>query len=319
MLKFLLLISSLVLFECHLVSQSVTDVDGNVYPTITFGSQTWMRSNLEVRKFNNLDPIPTTPLGENISDETDPVYQWRYNNHIDNVYGLLYTWHTVMDERNLCPQGWRVPTSEDWLSLAAYLGDHGHGFNGNEIWIAKSMASTKYWTRDSVDRHPGHNPSVNNSSGFNATPGGLRNGQYHNFTSIFRGSFWWTASDSNIPSEAKYHSVLFNQPNFRSGTTHKNAGLSVRCIKGLVSSTFDSSNEKKLLLFPNPAVLSFFIENNHIENLDMEILSLDGKIITKHSLCTGKNQIDISHLAGGLYLIHVTGSNWHWHEKLIVQ
>ena len=41
---------------------------------------------------------------------------------VKRQYGALYNWHTVVDERGLCPEGWRVASDNDWQELEVYLG-----------------------------------------------------------------------------------------------------------------------------------------------------------------------------------------------------
>lgn len=87
----------------------VTDIDGNVYHTVTIGTQVWMVENLKVTKYRNGDLIgTTTPATLDISGEAEPKYQWVYDGKESNVstYGRLYTWYAITDNRNVCPKGW---------------------------------------------------------------------------------------------------------------------------------------------------------------------------------------------------------------------
>src|SRR4030043_1346528 len=101
-----LLIAVFVTLTLLINAQTVTDIDGNMYNTVTIGTQTWMQENLKVTKYNNGDLIGTTsPPTLDISGEIAPEYQWAYNGNDTNVatYGLLYTWYVVTDNRGLCP------------------------------------------------------------------------------------------------------------------------------------------------------------------------------------------------------------------------
>ena len=63
-------------------SETVTDIDGNVYHTVSIGSQTWMVENMKTTRYRNGDLIgTTTPTNINISNERNPKYQWVYNGY----------------------------------------------------------------------------------------------------------------------------------------------------------------------------------------------------------------------------------------------
>jgi uncharacterized protein (TIGR02145 family) len=104
----------------------MTDQDGNVYTSVTIGTQVWMVENLKTTKYRNGDLIgTTTPATLNISAEATPKYQWapNYAESIVTTYGRLYTWYAVTDTRNVCPTGWHVPTNVEWSILTTFLGD----------------------------------------------------------------------------------------------------------------------------------------------------------------------------------------------------
>lgn len=102
---------------------TVTDIDGNVYKTVTIGNQAWMAENLKVMRYRNGDAIPNVTGGTDWSNLSTGAY-CSYDNDDNNIdtYGLLYNWYAVDDSRNLAPEGWHVPTDEEWKELEMYLG-----------------------------------------------------------------------------------------------------------------------------------------------------------------------------------------------------
>ncbi|NDP20782.1 MAG: hypothetical protein GZ091_06850, partial [Paludibacter sp.] len=80
----------------------IRDADGNVYTTVTIGTQTWLVENLRTTKYRNGDEIGTTSTPDiDISAETSPKYQWVYRGNEANLanYGRLYTWYAATDPR----------------------------------------------------------------------------------------------------------------------------------------------------------------------------------------------------------------------------
>jgi hypothetical protein len=54
----------------------VTDIDGNVYKTVTIGNQVWMAKDLGTTRYSNGDAIGTTsPATLDTSSEHMPKYQ----------------------------------------------------------------------------------------------------------------------------------------------------------------------------------------------------------------------------------------------------
>jgi uncharacterized protein (TIGR02145 family) len=103
---------------------TVTDYDGNVYNTVTIGTQVWLAENLRTIHYRNGDRINyLSANNDSIANIKIGIYQW-YNDNINNrnVYGALYNWHAIKDSRNLCPTGWHIPSKMEWTTLITFLG-----------------------------------------------------------------------------------------------------------------------------------------------------------------------------------------------------
>jgi len=200
------------------VDEPVTDIDGNVYNTIKINNQIWMAENLKTKKFNNGDLIGTTiPPDADIRSETSPVYAWAYNGNEANmdVYGLLYTWYVVNDNRKLCPTGWHVPSDNEWKILTEFLG--GDSIAGGKL---KQTGTSYYFTP---------NLGATNESGFTALPSGLRY-PIGNFNSMGDGPVWWTSTEYDN-NNSIFRSLGYSGKSIRRDYYPKNSGFAIRCIK----------------------------------------------------------------------------------------
>jgi uncharacterized protein (TIGR02145 family) len=196
---------------------TVTDKDGNVYKTVTIGTQVWMAENLRTTKYQNGDPIPQVLVNTAWSTPTSGAYCW-YNNDAtakSSGYGALYNWAAVDDNRDIAPKGWHVPSDAEWTVLAKYLG--GNAYAGGKL----KEPLTNHWSDP--------NAGATNSSGFTALPAGYRNnsGVFGN-AGIIGG--WWSISEYS-KSVAWYRYVDYNTGYIYSVSTYKTCGFSVRCVK----------------------------------------------------------------------------------------
>jgi uncharacterized protein (TIGR02145 family) len=193
---------------------TITDKDGNTYKTLTIGTQVWMASDLKTTKFSNGDAIPTTTL--DISAESAPKYQWAYDNDATNanVYGRLYTWYVATDSRNVCPDGWHVPTYLELEIMKSSLG--GESAAGPKL----KEAGSAHWQAP--------NAGATNESGFTALPDGYRtfNGI---FVSLSISYYMWSSSDDAPLGWGQ--SLHYDDNLFLQGGYYKQAGVSIRCLK----------------------------------------------------------------------------------------
>ena len=195
--------------------QSVTDIDGNVYRTVVIGTQNWMAENLKVTKYRNGDNITHVTTNSDWPNDTDGAYGY-YSNNTTNIdtYGMLYNWYAVDNSSGLCPEGWHVPTSDEYNALKTHL--------GTNVGQKMKEAGTEHWNGTTTG-------TDSNSSGFTALPAGLRTSSAGTFSSLAVANYL-RVSDGN-GSNATYWYLIRNSTQFLSSIASKKYGFSVRCLE----------------------------------------------------------------------------------------
>jgi len=233
--------SSIPITFVYALSTFFTDPrDDQIYVTIEIGNQVWMAENLKY--------LPSV-VGPNSESYTIPCYYaYGYNGtdvatakaSSNYTYGVLYNWPAAMNSaissdsnpssvQGACPCGWHIPSDSEWKELADYLLINGYGCGGSGSDIAKSIASISGWSTSPDPDDIGFDPITNNSSGFNAFPGGSRNG-FGLFEGLGCTGSWWSSSVYS-GSYPVYRYLLYNTELVYRSHTLKEVGLSVRCIK----------------------------------------------------------------------------------------
>lgn len=196
---------------------TVTDIDGNVYHTVTIGTQTWMCENLRTTKYNDNTAIP------NITDdaEWDFVTTGAYCNYNNNdstdtivTFGRLYNWYAVNTGR-LAPAGWHVPSDYEWNTLITYLG--GDSIAGGKL----KETGTTHWMSP--------NTGATNEYNFTALPGGYRD-KSGPYDLIGSWGYWWSATE-DYDHYAFARIMFYDERRVDRFHPDEQLGFSVRCIK----------------------------------------------------------------------------------------
>jgi len=213
----------------------VMDIDGNIYKTIKIGSQVWMAENLKTTHYASGDEIPDGTSTGDITGEIDPEYWFVYDDDLINLsdYGRLYTWYTVTDSRNVCPDGWHVPSDSEWTIMENYLIDNGYNYDGTVTGnkIAKSLSFAYGWSTSSFEGTVGNTdyPSIINKSGFTAFAAGFRN-YMTGFNNASNTAYFWSITENG--STAWYRYLGYQDINLgKSDNGYKKNGFSVRCVQ----------------------------------------------------------------------------------------
>lgn len=197
-----------------LFAGNVVVIGGRNYPYVQIGNQLWLAENLDY-KFE----VDGSQLPIGVSGTPSTPSAWYYDNDEatygvnGNKYGLLYNWYAAKylddNKSTLLPEGWHVPTTEEWNTLMNAVG-------------GKSIAGTKLKSITGWDSGNG-----DDSYGFNAFPsGGGYDGSFGYLGS--RASFW-TSIECN--SRDAYSRALDTGTPLYSASYSKISGYSVRLVK----------------------------------------------------------------------------------------
>ena len=235
-------------------STTVQDGNGNSYETVAIGTQCWTRRSIHATKYaDGTDIAFGSPTSGDLYSSTTGYYYTPYINRGTlpgdaagriTTWGYLYNWAAATrgvsgtNVQGVCPNGWHIPTIEDWNTLDSYVKGHYSCDNGS----AKALSSKNTWQGSMGTCDPGYDAEhTNNASGFNAYPAGiynpaegysgspinssgnptepLRNGRFVNF---------W-ASDNNY-----YTALGYNLSDLQKNNTlpnWKQYAFSIRCVK----------------------------------------------------------------------------------------
>ncbi len=209
-------------YEFTTLIGTVTDIDGNVYDLVKIGTQVWSVQNLKTTKYKDNQDIP------NVTDSGDWVAlssgaYCDYNNNYDNrsTYGCLYNWYAV-ETGKLAPEGYHIPTDNDWKVLEEYLGmseaqQDATGWRGTDE--GKDLKSATYWDGTNV-------------YGFELLAAGYRYYGIGNFYSLGTLTFQWTSTQNDgDTTKAWYRRFQSEYDNIYRESVNKESGFSVRFIK----------------------------------------------------------------------------------------
>lgn len=158
-----------------------------------------------------------------------------------SVMGRLYTWEDATNgvsgsglgngPQGVCPEGWSIPTNEDWMDLAKALNggnelpfvDNWKGL-GEKVTVDARFNGNKVWPYSA-------NATPANMFQWNALAAGSCTNDYNNYSGLFSYAFWWSSTEKSA-TDANYRYIYYDQPDFPLNYTGKNGfGASVRCVR----------------------------------------------------------------------------------------
>jgi uncharacterized protein (TIGR02145 family) len=207
--------------------QSTVTFDGHTYNLVGIGEQCWFKENLRSDNYRNGDPIPgdlTSAVWSSTSSGAQAIYANDPANL--NYYGRLYNWYAVIDERGLCPQGFHVPSDEEWLTIELELGMESTELNS---WDWRGTEQGTMLKSSNSDSPPWNGT---NSSGLGVLPGGGRIywGQFgYGYIGVLGDyGYYWTTSLN--PPYAIFRTFRSDEARIHRSYTPLEDGFSVRCV-----------------------------------------------------------------------------------------
>ena len=202
------------------------DSEGNVYRTVKIGNQTWMAENLKATTYSDGSEITgrywyeTDINGDGQTNSEDSTI------YVD-TYGFLYSWSAAMNGasssnsnpsgvQGACPDGWHIPSRDEWLELADTLG--GTSVTGGKI----KEAGYEHWESP--------NTGATNETGFTALPNGVRleNGFFYQLNTMA----FFKSSTELSSTEAYYTRIQHDLERLQTIlSSEKVEAHGIRCVK----------------------------------------------------------------------------------------
>ncbi len=238
------------------------------YKFVNINGVTWLAEDLQTKTFNNGELI-FHAKSEKDWDEAgrSKIPAWRFQDYDPanaQNYGYEYNWYAVVDSRGIVPEGYRIPSRDDYRDLIKFLGGWnlaGFKLKNKTGWadyctggIQKTTCSNcSSWSSEYKRKVPCHickdtrivetkTPKVNhsgngsNSSGFSAKPGqyGIYNCSPSKTTKNYLGeaAFWTRTIDEVLSRFNAYYFSIHNTNNVYFESGDKTRGFKIRCYFG---------------------------------------------------------------------------------------
>lgn len=187
--------------------------DGKTYKITAIGFRTWMAENL------------------NYDNNGDSTKSFCYDNKESNCdkYGRLYTWSE--DIEDVCPQGWHIPSGDEWGSLFFTL-DIDRGSNSlNGLPPMPGMYYGQYVEAEKLKSTEGWKTNGKDYFGFSVLPAGYYDIKNQCFLDMDRSTFLGISGKSGVLFS---DSILFGRIN---DYMEDSRAVSIRCVRDTIPSS----------------------------------------------------------------------------------
>jgi uncharacterized protein (TIGR02145 family) len=204
---------------------TVTDVDGNTYKTVKIGDQWWMCENLRVKHFqdgSNITFVGNVDQDSVWSNATETAYSFLN----DTLYGCFYNSFAVQDMHKLAPEGWHIPSDEEWKTLETTIGMTES--QSNQLAWRGTNEAELLLNKISEGWPSGTLPFGIDTYDFSIFPAGCR--LFNGELTYGNNAFFWT-STSIANGQAYYRYFDYQKKNIFRQATYPQYGMSIRCVK----------------------------------------------------------------------------------------
>jgi len=280
-----------------------------IYLSVQIGDQCWMAENLNIGYL--------IPGNQDMTDNgVIEKYCYAYDNSACDEKGGLYQWDemmqykTIQGEQGICPDGWYIPSDEDWKILEGTVDSQypvGDPVWDIEGWRGFDVGLNLKFISDWFSFGNG-----TNDFGFSALPGGYRmnDGNYSGYSTS---AYFWSSTEkgndyawsralfysNNDVNRNDYEDIFFYSNDNKNPQDYNGLGFSVRCIRdessaslrSMTSNLNDKNSNKLKHLEKQILKTDYFTFNGgnpaesvytlYIEGLEIgdEIAAFDGDIL----------------------------------------
>jgi len=221
--------------------------DGYDYATVKIGDQCWFAENLNVGTRIDSRDASNNPVHQGTSCEDIEKYCQDEDETNCDFYGGLYQWNQAMcgetteGAQGICPDGWRIPSDDDWKVLEIYAGmdpdeadeEDWRGTDEGAKLKSCRQVNSPLGGECATDDHPRWNSSGSHwgldEFGFAVLPGGMRHSNGALITLGGSADFWTSTESGNTTYDRTFFNI--NSDINRKSNNNKSFGYSVRCLK----------------------------------------------------------------------------------------
>jgi len=207
-------------------TDSIYDLDSNVYTIVKVGNKWWMAEDLRVTRFRDSTMIPQVQAQITWLSAGSAFCIFQGN---PLAQSLLYNYSAVTDPRGLAPAGWHVASDAEWKELEKYA-----GMSNTELerlgWRGGNQEAQKLKTEDRKGWLVSETTWPKNNTGLSLSGIGGRvyDGQWTE-PGLFSQGFWWTAD--KIGERAYYRHLDYKYNEIFRDKADVHYGMAVRCVK----------------------------------------------------------------------------------------